>query len=377
MTFDPVDIAQKIVNRKENRPSLVPETSTGDNLANLLPARPTYTPYQAPEFSWDVPMSERPQGTENWIWSKSRWAKDNFDREHQVKGEEAYRKYLTDLTGWQDAMKIAQHEQERREKQEQVAIDRFNQQLRDQGLVSVADPYDMTPIYRPVIENAQTEWQKAHAAGDQHGMDYWHGVAEKARMDAGWGSGGADGSLTAKHMTPAGSKTWQRQSEEDQIEYAKDKDRKIYALDKWERLGMADAEVASILDVPEGAQTNTRWYQEAQIALSKEQLAASMARAASGGGGGGGGSSSSKPTQTDRYNNATGAAYNAVNDAINAGVSYDQIEQSIVSQAGDLKSVGVDYKNVLTYLDEVYPAEPKDARPFWQKALDFVAPFRK
>lgn len=33
------------------------------------------------EWSWEVPMSERPPGTEDWIWSKSRWAKDNWDRE--------------------------------------------------------------------------------------------------------------------------------------------------------------------------------------------------------------------------------------------------------------------------------------------------------
>jgi len=373
MAFDPYSIAEKIVNRKSNVPSLVPEAVNDSNLAGMLPARPTYTPYKAPDFSWDVPVSERPAGAENWIWSKTRWAKDNFDREQQALADESYRKYTTDLAGWEDALKIAQYEQDRRDKQEQIALDRYNQQLASQGLVPAASLYDMTAKVRPVIENAQSEWWKAHEAGDQEGMNYWHGVAERARMDAGWGSGGADGSLTAKYMSPAGAKTWDRQSAEAAAEYAKGKDSKLFAMDKWERLGVADAEVAAVLGVPEGAQTNTRWYQEAQIGLSKEQLAASMARAAGGGG-------SQNPTQSDRYNNATGRAYSVVNAAINAGIGYDQIKSDIYAQSGDLKAVGVDYADVLKYLDEVYlvkyvePEKDLSKRPFWQKAVDVIIP---
>lgn len=42
------------------------------------------------------------------------------------------------------------------------------------------------------VRHAQSEWQKAQAAGDQAGMDHWHGVAEGERAKAGY-SGGANG----------------------------------------------------------------------------------------------------------------------------------------------------------------------------------------
>lgn len=42
------------------------------------------------------------------------------------------------------------------------------------------------------VRHAQSEWQKAQAAGDQEGMDHWHGVAESERAKAGY-SGGANG----------------------------------------------------------------------------------------------------------------------------------------------------------------------------------------
>lgn len=42
------------------------------------------------------------------------------------------------------------------------------------------------------VQAAKEGWNKAHAAGDQAGMDYWHGEAEKVRGEAGY-SGGTNG----------------------------------------------------------------------------------------------------------------------------------------------------------------------------------------
>ncbi len=53
-------------------------------LAKLAQDTRTITQQYSPKeetFSWEVPMSERPPGTEDWIWTKSRWAKENWDNE--------------------------------------------------------------------------------------------------------------------------------------------------------------------------------------------------------------------------------------------------------------------------------------------------------
>ena len=175
--------------------SLVPVMPT----APSLPARPVYTEPAKEVFDWNVPVSERPAGTENWIWSKSRWAKDNWDREQQAKADAAYKQYQLDLMAWQDEAERKQREYE----QQATAVKNYYD---TQGLVAPL-PGDPTPI----IRQAGAEWQKAKAAGNQQAMNYWHGVAEQARIGAGWGSGGADGSLTARYMTNAGLPTWERQ----------------------------------------------------------------------------------------------------------------------------------------------------------------------
>ena len=204
--FDPDAIAGDILKGASatNKPSLIPTMPTAPELT----PRPAYTAPAKEEFDWDVPVSERPQGTENWIWSRSRWAKDNWDKEQQAKADEAYKQYVMDIDAWKDDADRKQREYE----QQATAVKNYFDQ---QGLISPL-PGDPTST----IRQAQSEWQKAYAAGNQQDMDYWHNLAEQARGGAGWGSGGVNGNATAGYLTNAGLPTWERQAGEAAAEAA-------------------------------------------------------------------------------------------------------------------------------------------------------------
>lgn len=204
MAIDLVALANKIKGQQAATPSLVPTTSL--NYADLLPARPEYKPYTKQEFDPTVPMSDRPAGTENWMWSKSTAQREAFEQAEQAKADERFRQYQTELAGWQDAVNLAKAEDDRRRQD----LKNYNEHLSAQGLTPAVSLYDPSPV----IRQAQSEWQKAQAAGNKQAMDYWHNVAEQARIGAGWGSGGTDGSLTAGRLTAAGLPTWERQYKE-------------------------------------------------------------------------------------------------------------------------------------------------------------------
>ena len=125
--------------------------------------------------------------------------------------------------------------------------------------------------------------------------------------------------------------------------------------------------------------------QNANADLAVKWYNASKSGRSSGSSGSSGGSGGTvKQTQTDRYNNATGDAYGAVNSAIASGVPYEKLRTNIINQAGELKSQGVDYNAVITYLDSVYPSDNTtgnagktkdlDSRPWWKKGIDTVLP---
>lgn len=186
-----------------NTPSILPTAATKTtSYADLLPARPTYTPYARQEFD-DSPITNGPGAEHGWTWTPGIKSRQIWDAEQDQKANDVLQQYNLDLAGWQDALKIAQAEDERKRKE----LELQNAQLAAQGLVPTTSLSDPTPI----IRQAGAEWQKAKAAGNQQAMNYWHGVAEQARIGAGWGSGGADGSLTARYMTNAGLPTWERQ----------------------------------------------------------------------------------------------------------------------------------------------------------------------
>ena len=270
--------------------SLVPVMPT----APSLPARPVYTEPAKEVFDWNVPVSERPAGTENWIWSKSRWAKDNWDREQQAKADAAYKQYQLDLMAWQDEAERKQREYE----QQATAVKNYYD---TQGLVAPL-PGDPTPI----IRQAGAEWQKAKAAGNQQAMNYWHGVAEQARIGAGWGSGGADGSLTARYMTNAGLPTWERQYKDTA-------------------------------------------YQDAlkQQELENAMKVAALAAKGRGGGSGSGGSAGTKATFAQATRDAKAAVwqYNNPEEAITAFKSY----------VGDMAAQGVDTDAVFKEMQRRWP----------------------
>jgi hypothetical protein len=136
--FDPDAIAQEVLTGagNTNKTSLIPSSSMS---LDSLPSLPTYTAPAKESFDWNVPVSERPQGTENWIWSRSRWAKENFDNEQQAKADEAYRKYQTDLQNWQNALTLANAQRE----EEQRKLENYNTMLAAQGLTPMSSLSDL------------------------------------------------------------------------------------------------------------------------------------------------------------------------------------------------------------------------------------------
>lgn len=210
-TVSPVNYTQSLLpqNTVLNQTSLLPATQKTAGVSFLsmpdepeLPDRPVYTQPSTEAFSWEVPISERPPGTEDWIWSRSMKAKDNWDKEQKNKSDDAYRNYTLQLEAWQNDVDRIQRDYDRRAAEVRNYYDQ-------QGLIPPL-PGDLTPI----IRQAQSEWQKAYATGDQQAMNYWHNVAEQARLDEGWGSGGVDGNITAGYLSSAGLPTWERQYKE-------------------------------------------------------------------------------------------------------------------------------------------------------------------
>lgn len=82
----------------------------------------------------------------------------------------------------------------------------------------------------------------------------------------------------------------------------------------------------------------------------------------------GGSSSTPKPTQTERQNSALADAYDAVDQAYNAGLTYDEIESNIKSQTSNLTRQGVDIQKVLDYAASKAPAAQEE--PGWYSRLD-------
>lgn len=202
MAIDLVALANKIKGQQAAAPSLVPTTSL--NYADLLPARPTYRPYEKQEF--DDRVIDGPGASSGWTWKKGAALRQMWNDEQNRKADEVMRQYESDLAAWQDAVNLAKAEEDRRRQD----LKNYNEHLSAQGLTPAVSLYDPSPVVR----QAQFEWQKAQAAGNKQAMDYWHNVAEQARIGAGWGSGGIDGSITAGRLTAAGLPTWERQYKE-------------------------------------------------------------------------------------------------------------------------------------------------------------------
>jgi len=126
------------------------------------------------------------------------------------------------------------------------------------------------------------------------------------------------------------------------------------ASDRWNMLGyVANEADAAILGVPMGTKTSDAGYREAALAKS---------------GGGGGSSGSSVSTTAGNYQQA----YQGILDDINAGYKYDDIVNRVLQSAPQLRAMGIDYANVIKYLESVYDpniryAEYAQANPGWEQ----------
>lgn len=148
--FDPDAIAREVLTgaNNTNQTSLIPSSSASVD----LPSMPTYTAPTKETFDWNVPVSERPAGTEDWIWSRSRWAKDNFDNEQKAKADEAYRKYQTDLQNWQNTLSLINAQKEA----EQQKLENYNTMLSTQGLTPMTSLSDYPSVQ---IRQLGQAWQ--------------------------------------------------------------------------------------------------------------------------------------------------------------------------------------------------------------------------
>ena len=117
------------------------------------------------------------------------------------------------------------------------------------------------------------------------------------------------------------------------------------------------------------------WY----LPLTKQTMEANIAKYSTGGGGGGGysGGSSGSSTLTERINNNLADTYEAVDAAIAAGRTKDEIETSIRNQTPALVRAGVDPELVIGYLDNRYPETPQTNPPaqssYRQKLKDIIS----
>lgn len=167
---------------------------------------------------------------------------------------------------------------------------------------------------------------------------------------------------------------------------AEEANRMAAEADKWAR-ALKEAELTGMWQgQPTADTTKTLLSHE----LGQQRLAQAAARAARTGGGtgtGGGGGSKSGGTLTERNREALADAYDAIDAAIEQGLTEDEIDASIDSQHTDLIRQGIDPKKLKDYLSQkVYaggvalrkptPEEIEtkrlQERPWWQRAIDYL-----
>lgn len=262
-------LAQKI--RSINSPasasstSLIPSAQATD-FSELLPSRPSYSPYSRQEF--DPTVSGGPGSDLGWTWTKGVRSKQLFDQEQDAKANDALQAYQFDLGAWQDAVNLA----EMNYKAKQDALGLQNDQLISQGLVPSMSLNDPSARLREL----GLLWNEAT---DQATKDYIHNQAESLRQSAGWGAGGLDGSLTASRMSMAGSPNAETTASAASAQYKQ-------AFDRWTTLGyVANDSDATVLGVPKGTMTDDAAYRAASLA-------------ARGSGSGGGGTTATKTANT-------------------------------------------------------------------------------
>ncbi|MEN6350741.1 MAG: hypothetical protein ABFD08_15275 [Syntrophomonas sp.] len=178
--------------------SLIPSTQTTD-FSSLVPSQPTYTPYTRETFNPTV--SGGPGSDLGWTWTKGVKSKQLFDQEQNQLAQDALQQYGLNLDAWKDALDVAKYTEEQRKQDEQNQLALTNQQLSAQGLVPSASVNDISAQ----LNANGAMWKAANDAGNTELANKYHMANEALREEAGWGSGGADGSLTAKYTTAAGT----------------------------------------------------------------------------------------------------------------------------------------------------------------------------
>lgn len=233
-------MAQTIIDKRKPSNSLIPTNQTAQSLADLIPDRPEYTPYTRQEF--DNSPRSGPGSQYGWTWTPGIKTRQVWDQEQDAKANDALNTYNSQLQAWKDMAEIIKLDWQNKQEQADKQLVLQNQQLAAQNLVPTTSLNDISAQLR---QNGAM-WKAAYDAGNYELAEKYHQANEALRQAAGWGSGGADGSLTAGYMSAAGSPNANALAVQQETLVSQAKLR--MSIPGYE----ATAEDAAILGIPEG-----------------------------------------------------------------------------------------------------------------------------
>ena len=186
--------------------------------ANMLPS--AMINFAIPDFEYDIPMPEEytKGGT---VFTPTLAMVDQWQRGKQQAHDEYRARYMDEWNRYMNMLDEAYRRDsmnlDEAYRRDNMNLGQQNLHYQSQGLtpgMSLNDPSAQ-------IRQLQSIAHEASKVGDMDRFNWAHSEAEKLRIAAGWGSGGADGSLTQHLMTQAGQPSWDRTAYEQK--YADDR----------------------------------------------------------------------------------------------------------------------------------------------------------
>ena len=231
--------------------------------APIIPSAPKYDPYQRQDMQFTPGFRLGKSGQETIVPTLS--AKNQWNEQENQKAVDAYNQYMTIYEPWkvntqnawskyesdlaqrnnelnrQSNMDLAKLPYSSMTAYQQADSDRagMENQYKYTGLIP-SDPSNAASIASFKINQAKQMYDSAKIRGDAAGMAQAHAMAEQARKEAGWSSGGADGSLTDSLMTAAGTPSYSMNKDAADLDYNQNRDKEQFRLtERGQDLGYA------------------------------------------------------------------------------------------------------------------------------------------
>lgn len=231
--------------------------------APIIPSAPKYDPYQRQDMQFTPGFRLGKSGQETIVPTLS--AKNQWNDQENQKAVDAYNQYMTIYEPWkvntqnawskyesdlaqrnnelnrQSNMDLAKLPYSSMTAYQQADSDRagMENQYKYTGLIP-SDPSNAASIASFKINQAKQMYDSAKVRGDAAGMAQAHAMAEQARKEAGWSSGGADGSLTNSLMTAAGTPSYNMNKDTIDLTYNQNRDKEQFRLtERGQDLGYA------------------------------------------------------------------------------------------------------------------------------------------